>query len=84
MEVADLKLLLPLSEAGEISPPPVIQPLPRSAKWFMGVTTLRGRVVGIADLAVFLGRSHVAVTNGTFLALGESIYFHKMSELQIS
>jgi twitching motility protein PilI len=73
VEVADLKLLLPLAEAGEISPPPVIQALPRAVAWFMGVTTLRGRVVGIADLAVFLGRAPAAVTTGTFLALAESL-----------
>jgi twitching motility protein PilI len=73
VEVADLKLLLPLAEAGEISSSPVIQALPRSAPWFMGVTTLRGRVVGVADLAVFLGRTQKAQSSGTFLALSDSL-----------
>jgi twitching motility protein PilI len=71
VEVADLKLLLPLSEAGEISAPPVIQPLPRCSKWFMGVTTLRGRVVGVVDLAVFLGVKTTIQSGGTYLALGD-------------
>jgi twitching motility protein PilI len=73
VEVGPLRLLLPLAESGEISSPPVVQPLPRSERWFLGVTTQRGRVVGVVDLAVFLGVRDKPQPGGTYLALGDAL-----------
>lgn len=48
-------VLLPLVHAGEIFPLPVIQPVPYTAPWFLGVAALRGGLMGVVDLARLLG-----------------------------
>ncbi len=55
-EVAGVRLLLPLQEAGEIveHAQPLL-PLPHARPWFEGVLNLRGHLHGVVDLAVFLG-----------------------------
>ena len=57
-EVAGVRLLLPLQEAGEIvehAHVPPLLPLPHALPWFEGVLNLRGHLHGVVDLAVFLG-----------------------------
>lgn len=55
VESAGQSYLLPLGHAGEIFPWSVVQTVPYTQPWFMGVANLRGTLAGVIDLAVFLG-----------------------------
>ncbi len=58
VEVDKLRLLLPLSHAGEIFAWTAPQKVPYTQGWFLGVANLRGGLSGVADLAAFIaGRS---------------------------
>ena len=59
VEAAGSKYLLPLGHAGEIFPWTVVQPVPYTQKWFMGVANLRGGLTGVVDLAGLMGQSPV-------------------------
>lgn len=48
-------LLFPLGQAGEIVPLAPLTPVPHTRPWFAGVANLRGGLVGVVDLALFLG-----------------------------
>jgi twitching motility protein PilI len=73
VEVGAKRLLLPLSEAGEITSDVNIQPLPHAKPWFLGVTVLRGQIVTVTDLAVLLGERAQATSTGTFVAISEAL-----------
>lgn len=47
--------LLPLEQSGEIFSWPGVQIVPYTQEWFLGVANLRGILVGVVDLAAFLG-----------------------------
>lgn len=47
--------LVPLSQAGEIYPWQLPKGLPYTQSWFLGVVNLRGSLVGVMDVAQFLG-----------------------------
>lgn len=55
VRVAGRGLLFPLEQAGEIFPPATAQPVPHTQDWYLGVANLRGGLVGVVDLALFLG-----------------------------
>ncbi len=55
VELRGQGVLLPLVHAGEIFPLPVIQSVPYTAPWFLGVSALRGGLMGVVDLARLLG-----------------------------
>jgi twitching motility protein PilI len=55
VEVAGRGFLLPLNQAGEIFPMSPILAVPHTRPWFLGVANLRGALVGVVDLAAFLG-----------------------------
>lgn len=57
IEAAGKFYLLPLAHAGEIFPRPVIQSVPYTQNWFLGVANLRGGLVGVIDLAGLLGET---------------------------
>ena len=69
--------LLPLGHAGEIFPWSMVQPVPYTQKWFMGVANLRGALSGVIDLAAFLGastaRTEQALTEASLLALNAAL-----------
>jgi twitching motility protein PilI len=73
VEVGQRRLLLPLAESGEIASNLNVQPLPHAKPWFLGVTVLRGQVVGVVDLAVMLGERQQPTPSGTFVALAENL-----------
>ncbi|MBU6435985.1 MAG: chemotaxis protein CheW [Betaproteobacteria bacterium] len=73
VEVGARRLLLPLAESGEIASHLSVQPLPHAKPWFLGVTVLRGQVVGVVDLAVMLGEKAQPSATGTFIALSEAL-----------
>ena len=55
VRVGEANCLFPLSQSGEIFPLPGIQAVPYALPWFMGVVNLRGVLVGVVDLASFMG-----------------------------
>jgi twitching motility protein PilI len=54
VEAGGARYLLPLVHAGEIFPLPVIQAVPHTHAWFVGVAALRGGLVGVVNLAGLL------------------------------
>ena len=51
--------LMPLAHAGEIFPWSVVQAVPYTQDWFLGVANLRGGLAGVIDLASFMGAAPV-------------------------
>lgn len=65
--------LLPLQQAGEISPPTTILPVPHANPWFLGVANLRGHLHGVVDLAGFLGLKTPASRRDEFRLVGFNV-----------
>jgi twitching motility protein PilI len=56
VQVGDRRLLVELSEAGEVVPvPAMIAPVPLTRDWFRGLVNLRGALYAVSDLAGFAG-----------------------------
>lgn len=49
--------LMPLRQSGEILPQVVLQTVPRTQTWFVGVLTIRGSLYGAIDLGAFIAKS---------------------------
>jgi twitching motility protein PilI len=49
------RYLIELTEAGEIVPPPAVTPVPLTQPWYLGLANVRGNLVGVIDLARYLG-----------------------------
>ena len=77
VESAGQFYLLPLGHAGEIFPWSVVQPVPYTHHWFMGVANLRGALAGVIDLAAFLGtasaRTEQAMAETSLLAFNAAL-----------
>jgi twitching motility protein PilI len=54
------RILLPLSQSGEISAYEAPTALPHAQTWFAGLVNLRGVLCGVVDLAAFLSTSHAS------------------------
>jgi twitching motility protein PilI len=54
VESAGRSLLLPLAQAGEIFPLSLVQTVPYTQNWFLGVANLRGGLFGVVDFASFV------------------------------
>src|SRR5690606_222314 len=58
VQVGSRRLLVELSEAGEVVPlPQTIAPVPLTRDWFRGLVNLRGSLYAVSDLARFIGDS---------------------------
>ena len=55
------RMLLDLTQAGEIVPVAPITEVPLTQPWFLGLSNIRGNLVGIIDLARYLGEGATAV-----------------------
>lgn len=77
VECAGRFYLLPLGQAGEIFPWVAVQQVPYTCDWFLGVANLRGSVVGVVDLARFLGavpaRTEQNFSEASLLALNAAL-----------
>ncbi|MCY7369906.1 MAG: chemotaxis protein CheW [Polaromonas sp.] len=79
VEAGDKKYLFPLVQSGEIFPWAALQPVPYTQGWFVGVANLRGRLVGVVDLAGFvsgepkLGLSESACSESRFVLLNSAL-----------
>ena len=56
VQVGERRMLVELSEAGEVSPlPSTIASVPLTRDWFRGLVNLRGTLYAVSDLARFAG-----------------------------
>lgn len=56
IEIGGRRYLLDLLEAGEIVPLPAVAPVPLTQDWYLGLANVRGGLVGVVDLARYLGQ----------------------------
>lgn len=77
VELAGNPYLVPLAHAGEIFSWPVVQPVPYTQDWFLGVANLRGGLAGVIDLVRFMGdapvRTEQAMAETSLLALNAAL-----------
>ncbi|HEX8786384.1 MAG TPA: chemotaxis protein CheW [Telluria sp.] len=55
VEIGGVHYLLELLEAGEIVPVPPLAAVPLTQPWYLGLANVRGNLVGVVDLARYLG-----------------------------
>ncbi len=74
------RILLPLSQAGEISAYEPAMPLPHAHAWFAGLVNLRGVLCGVVDLAAFLGARLAGISRSN----AQSRYLQFTPQLEIN
>lgn len=55
------RYLLDLTQAGEIVPVAALSAVPLTQRWYLGLSNIRGNLVGVVDLARFLGLGETAI-----------------------
>jgi twitching motility protein PilI len=55
------RFLLDLKQAGEIMTIAPIMPVPLTRDWFLGLSSVRGNLIGIIDLALFQGQGPTTI-----------------------
>jgi len=55
VEIGGAGYLLELTETGEIVPVPPLAAVPLTQPWYLGLANVRGSLVGVVDLARYLG-----------------------------
>ncbi|SFD64805.1 chemotaxis protein CheW [Massilia yuzhufengensis] len=60
MQVGATRYLLDLLEAGEIVSPVALARVPLTQPWYLGLANVRGTLVGVIDLARYLGEEGAA------------------------
>src|SRR3954470_19358199 len=69
-EVAELRFALPIEYLRSVEPNVLVTPLPQVPDWVLGVTNVRGAVVGVVDLARFLSLGATPAGRGRLLICG--------------
>ncbi|MET0104186.1 MAG: chemotaxis protein CheW [Sedimenticola sp.] len=60
--IAGVRLVVPLNEIAEIlNYPDAITPVPGTKGWVVGIANIRGNLLPIIDLQVFLGGKHIVI-----------------------
>ncbi|MGN6389213.1 MAG: chemotaxis protein CheW [Burkholderiaceae bacterium] len=59
--IGQTRWLLDLRQAGEIVSAGTITPVPLTHPWYLGLTSIRGNLVGVVDFARFQGEAPLAV-----------------------
>jgi twitching motility protein PilI len=57
--LADLHLVAPLNQVGEVLEYPAITPVPGTKPWVRGIANVRGNLLTIIDMAQFFGREPI-------------------------
>ncbi len=68
--VADAAFAVPIAFLRGVEPPLPVTPLPGAPPWVLGVTNVRGTVVGVVDLARFLGLGEAPAGRGRLMICG--------------
>ena len=72
MQVGTESWLVDLADAGEVLPVPAISAVPLTRPWFKGVTSIRGMLYSVVDLAAFMGGPAAAISEqARLLLIGE-------------
>jgi twitching motility protein PilI len=58
-ELLDLQMVSPMGQVTEIIPVPQITHIPRVKNWVQGLANVRGQLVPVIDLPVFLGQHEI-------------------------
>ena len=82
VEAGDRKYLFPMEQAGEIFPWVTTQAVPYTQSWFLGVSNLRGGLVGVVDFASYVSGQPLAIK--TELGRKESRLVSLNSALEIN
>lgn len=64
VQIGAERYLLDLTQAGEIAPVPALTAVPLTQSWYLGLANIRGNLVGVIDLARFLGVDGGAMATG--------------------
>lgn len=72
VEIGGVRYLLELLEAGEIVPVPPLATVPLTQPWYLGLANVRGSLVGVIDLARYLGQDGGAASAATASAPASS------------
>jgi twitching motility protein PilI len=67
VEIGGTHYLLDLLEAGEIVPLPPVAFVPLTQSWYLGLANVRGNLVGVVDLARYLGGEGTATAGAARL-----------------
>jgi twitching motility protein PilI len=65
VEIGGVRYLIELLEAGEIVPVPPLAAVPLTQPWYLGLANVRGNLVGVVDLARYLGQEAPAPASGS-------------------
>lgn len=57
VRIGERRFLLDMADTGEILPTPPVTPVPWTRPWFLGLTNVRGRLVGVIDLPALCGEA---------------------------
>jgi twitching motility protein PilI len=60
IEIGATRYLLDLLDAGEIVAPAPVTAVPLTQPWYLGLANIRGNLVGVIDLARYLGHGETA------------------------
>ncbi|MFO1433220.1 MAG: chemotaxis protein CheW [Candidatus Competibacteraceae bacterium] len=74
--VGDWKLMFAMDEITEIVPLPRITRVPGMQPWLLGIANLRGNVIAVIDLKVFLGDKPAGFLAGSRLLMVRSGEWH--------
>ena len=58
------RYLVDLAEVGEIVAPPLLTAVPLTQPWYLGLANVRGNLLGVIDLAAYLGLPAAAPAGG--------------------
>ncbi len=61
VQIGTRRYLLDLTEAGEIVPLGPLTDVPLTQPWYMGLSNIRGNLVGVVDIARYLGHAATPV-----------------------
>jgi twitching motility protein PilI len=61
VQIGAARYLLDLTQAGEIVPLPPLTAVPLTHDWYLGLANIRGNLVGVVDLARYLGEGDTAI-----------------------
>jgi purine-binding chemotaxis protein CheW len=73
-ELGEMRFAVPLARLHGVEPYARVTPLPRLPGWVIGVTNVRGAVVGVVDLARFLNLGETRLGHGRLLLCSAGPY----------
>lgn len=77
VQIGEQRLLLDLKQAGEIMTVGGITPVPLTQDWYLGLSNVRGNLVGVIDFARFSGGALTGIDRDSrIIALASALGFH--------